>query len=131
MVHAIVAHADGPDFSLLDALDEALPGGFAHGRAAVGGVEEHEVDVVETRDLEGLVDLFLGGFIGEGAAGDFGGEEDLVAGDLGADLADGGAAAGFVLVNGCRVDLFRKVKYQSVPLQSRDSTACEVVALHT
>lgn len=76
------------------------------GEGAYGSVQEHQVDVLQSGDLERLVDLLLGGLEGEGASGNFGGEENLVAGDLVADLADCGAAAGLVLVDSCRVDLY-------------------------
>ena len=105
VVHAVVGHADVADLALLDALDQAAPGVLAGLGAAVGRVQQHQVDVLEPGDLEGLVDLVLGVLVGQGAAGDLGGEEDLVTRDGGCDLADGGTTAGFVLVDGGRVDL--------------------------
>jgi len=68
-------------------------------------VQEHQVDVVEARLLEGAVDLGLGVGVVEAAAGDFGGEEDFGAGDCGAYGADGGAGSCFVSVDGGIIDL--------------------------
>lgn len=105
VVHAVVGHADGAHLAGLDALDEGLPGALAVGAAAVGRVDEDEVEVVEFGLLEGDVDLCVGVVVGEGmgAREDLGGEEDGGAGDVGG--GDAGGAGALVAVGGGGVDL--------------------------
>lgn len=108
VVHAVVGDADVANLALLNALDQATPRLLAGLGATIGGMQQHEVDVVETGDLEGRVDLGLGILIGQGPAGHLGGEEDLVARDCGGYLADGGSTASLILVDSRRVDLWEE-----------------------
>ena len=103
VVHAVVRHPNGADLAFLDGFDERKPGALAVGGAAVGRVQEHEVDVVEPGLLERFGDDALGGVVGDVFGADFGREEDVGARDGGA--LDGGGAAGFVAVGGGGVDL--------------------------
>ncbi|KAL2281045.1 hypothetical protein FJTKL_12151 [Diaporthe vaccinii] len=121
VVHAVVGDADVADLALLDALDQAAPRLLARLGAAVGGVQEHQVDVVEPSDLEGLVDLGLGVLVGQGPARHLGGEEDLVARGCGRDLADGGTTTGLIFVDSRRVDLLGPGKQGVSEPRARDS----------
>ena len=60
MVHAVVGHADGADLAGLLGLDEGTPGAEACFVAAVGGVDEVEIDVGEVGLGEGRGYGFLG-----------------------------------------------------------------------
>lgn len=94
VVHAVVGDADGADLAGVDALDEGLPRALAVLGAAVGGVDEDQVEVRQLRLLQGDVDEVERVLVPEGflTDGDLGGEEDFVAGDAGGgDAGCGGA----------------------------------------
>lgn len=115
VVNAVIAHTNGLDLALLDSLDESLPRALATLGSAIGSVQEHQIDVLEASLLEGALHLGLGIIVVEAAAGDLGREEDLGAGDGLVDLADGGAAAGLVLVDGGGINLVERDRVSRKP----------------
>lgn len=101
VVNPVVTHTDAPHFSFFNGFDEGKPRALARGAAAVGGVQQHEVDVGEAGGGEGKGDLGFGG--GVGVFGDFAGEEEGGAREGRGE--EGVAAGGFVAVGGGGVDL--------------------------
>ena len=84
VVQAVVANAYGADLAGFDALDEGLPHALAVGRAAKGGVDQHQIEIDEPGLGQRLVDDLLGDAV-----------EQLLRVDAGACISrSGGQAAG-------------------------------------
>lgn len=108
---AEVGHADGADLPRRLRLLERRPrgevplvvGAAAEVRPGLGGVDEHEVEVVQSHPLEGLVDGRGRGVVVLDLGGELRGDEDLLAGHGGA--ADALADAALVAVGLGGVDV--------------------------
>ena len=76
MLDAKIAHAAYPDLTLVDGVLDGPPGFEPRLFAAVGAVEEEEVDVAEAACFDRLLDRFAGRVVG-GVGGELGGVVDV------------------------------------------------------
>lgn len=103
VVDAVVGHAERANPPVVLGLDQRSPGALASQPAAIGRVDQEEIDVVKPRVGERLLDGFLGPLVAHLPRADLAGEEDVL--PVQAGCADGVGAGCLILVHLCGIDV--------------------------
>ena len=103
VVHSEVADTNAPDLAFFDCLYQSLPGTQSALCTLVGCVKQVQINVLQLRLLETLVDAPLGIVVVDAFRRDLGSVEELLAWDAGVEHASGCGL--FVAVDVCAVNM--------------------------